>query len=530
MDFGVLERRAQVILLVRAVEEADPGGRLLPLFERTKATRRALVVTGLSEDRDDSAAAWKIRSGEAVLRRARQLLDYLLRIQPGLRRMIQLARLGSSTAPVVLGLAFVIGAASNVLGLGRNVNLLSLPLLALIAWNLALYTVMIASSRRRIRGDEGCAGWLCEWFFRNALGRRLHNSRIVEGQGTEESRILVRAAFRFGALWHRLAAPLLAARVRRLMHVGALAVVAGAVFGMYMRGVAFEFRATWESTWLDATTVRAILGVVLGPASYLSGIEIPDVDSLGAAPGPAGPWIHLYAISGLLFVGIPRAALALWEGWRCMRLSQALPLDLEETYYRRLFTAWRGSTHRVTLVPYSYTPRPGALASLKTLLFDFFGARADIRELDPAVYGDEAQSLLTLSALSERERDAGFERCIVLVMNLAQTPETEVHGRLLREIRDGLDRESDRMLVVLDGSGYVARTRDAQRLRERQMAWTRVLRDAGLDALRYDLDTPAAPAGTQGESTKDGVSGDRVEAMRTALWPPEPDRPEPAIT
>ena len=38
------ERQAQTVLLVRAFEEADPDGRLLPTLRRTEATRRALEV------------------------------------------------------------------------------------------------------------------------------------------------------------------------------------------------------------------------------------------------------------------------------------------------------------------------------------------------------------------------------------------------------------------------------------------------------------------------------------------------------
>ena len=37
-------------------------------------------------------------------------------------------------------------------------------------------------------------------------------------------------------------------------------VMAGAVIGMYVRGFAFEYRATWESTWLDASQMQRLMG------------------------------------------------------------------------------------------------------------------------------------------------------------------------------------------------------------------------------------------------------------------------------
>ena len=68
---------------------------------------------------------------------------------------------------------------------------------------------------------------------------------------------------RFAALWNRAASPLLASRVRGVLHVGAAALLVGAIAGMYVRGLAFEYRATWESTWLDAGQVQALLNLVL---------------------------------------------------------------------------------------------------------------------------------------------------------------------------------------------------------------------------------------------------------------------------
>ena len=66
--------------------------------------------------------------------------------------------------------------------------------------------------------------------------------------------------------------------------------------------------AGWDSTFLDATQVHRLLQVVLGPASVLTGLSLPDVAHLAqlrfsASPGEnAGPWIHLLAVTiGPLF-------------------------------------------------------------------------------------------------------------------------------------------------------------------------------------------------------------------------------------
>ncbi len=218
---------------------------------------------------------------------------------------------------------------------------------------------------------------------------------------------------------------------------------------------------------------------------------------------------------------MPRLGLALYQSWRCLRLKAHLPLDLGESYYRRLFTAWRGATRIVEIVPYSYTPRPNATAALKTLLFDFFGARADLRLTDPLPYGGEAAAALPeMSAeLAAETEHPDRELCIVVVFNLAQPPESEVHGAFLQDLTTRLDPRRTQLLVVLDESSYRERIGEQARVRERVDAWSRVVHDAGLTALPLDLARPGAPAGATGEATRSGVGEDVMGALRAALWP-----------
>jgi len=221
-------------------------------------------------------------------------------------------------------------------------------------------------------------------------------------------------------------------------------------------------------------------------------------------------------------VGVPRAVMAAYQGVRANRLGKTLPLDLGETYYRRLFTAWRGAKRYVEIVPYSYTPRPGSMASLKTLMFDYFGARADLRVRDPLPYGSEADMALP-AALSDASPDdvelAERDFCVVVVFNLAQPPETEVHGMLLEELTTRIDTKRSQLLVVLDASPYSERVDDRERVRERIDAWSRVVHDAGLTAVPIDLGRHISPAGAAGERTKGGATEDLLASVRAALWP-----------
>ena len=96
---------------------------------------------------------------------------------------------------------------------------------------------------------------------------------------------LCRAFFarRFAGRLFAFTRPLLAANAARAFHLAAAAVAVGLVASLYVRGVAFDYRAGWESTFLDASGARALLAVLYGPASWITGIPVPGVPELEAA-------------------------------------------------------------------------------------------------------------------------------------------------------------------------------------------------------------------------------------------------------
>jgi len=522
------ERRSQIVLLVRAFEEVDRDNRVLPEYARTGATRRALRVTGLTNWPGELAEAHNFRNGEVVARRARLLYDGLRRSIPPVRGVLRVARLGSGTAPTIIIIAFVLGLLTNALGPYRQISLLSFPLLGLLGWNLVVYLALLLTPvlRALVRHRRGGAGprrhglivYLAGVFMKGALWRRLHGWHMAQSMSKEKASITSKAFVRFGAMWYRLAGPVLAARVRRLLHLGAASMVVGALVGMYVRGLAMEYRVIWESTLLDAEQVQTLLDVILGPAAALLGVTVPDVAPLrGPGPGAGGdaaPWIHLYAVTALIFVVVPRALLGAYQRWRGRRLAARLPVDLSESYYRRVFVEWRGTLRHIDVIPYSFRPSPQTLYRTKTLLYEYFGARADIRVSEPLAYGAEVPELLggpdfADGPVTPDAVDAGVEpggeRCTVLVFNLAQSPETEVHGAFLDEVKHRIERRHWRLLVLVDSSTYRKRIDSAERLRERFDAWNRVVGDTGLAAVDLDPDSPAEER--------------LLEEVRAGIWP-----------
>jgi hypothetical protein len=478
------EREVQDVLLVRAFEEEDREARLLPRARRTAATRIA---------REQPASG----PGAVLCHRASVLRVELTDRIPGLARLLRLARMGRAPLPVIVGTAAVAGLLANALGPHREVNLLSVPLLGMLAWNLVAYVVLAASALGLGSSVRGPATGVFHWIL-DRIRAWKPRARITG----VDARAVSSAIARFVELWRRHAGGLLAARVRRVLHVGAVVFAAGALGGMYLRGLVFEYRVTWESTFLETESVQTMLDWLLGPAAVVLGVNVPEVGPLRGPDGggAAALWIHLYAVTTVAVVLLPRAVLAAFHGLRARRLAADLPLDLDGGYYRRVLAPGRGSAVVVDVVPYSFDPEPVARARLKSLLHDFFGARADVRVRAPLAYGEEPEAA--------GQPDAGAEElCTVVVFNLAQPPESEVHGGFLQKLGSGLDRGA-RLLVIVDGTTYRQRVATIDRWIERARAWRRVTSESGRTAVVLDLDEA------------DGI--DRaLDAMACALRPAE---------
>jgi hypothetical protein len=490
--------QARLVLLVRAVEETDREGVLLPARARAAATRRALDAVAGGGEPSGTADAKAV-----LLARAAACRDETAERVPALARLLAPPPL-RALAPLVLGVALIAGGAANLLGPERHVSILAFPLAGILAWNLLVYLALLVrvASWSRLRrlptpGQLGSIGPWLEHRRLDRLGRRV--GRDARSAAADE------AVVRFHRLWLPRAAPLLAARTRALFHAGALALALGAIAGMYAAGVAVEFRATWESTWLGPGTVQRYVNVVLGPAALVLDRPVPPVAPLRApGTGSAAPWVHLWATTLALLVVVPRGLLAAFAALRAQAYRRRLPLDIDEGYYRRALAAGRGQAVTVTIAYYSCELPAATRDRLRALLQDLVGARATIRDGPQLAYGDEADALV---ATGEKEPGA----LLVLVFPLAQTPEAEVHGELLERLQERSSRTGARLMVVLETAQYRRRTGSEERLQERRAAWDRLLRELHLRAV--ELDEPAAP-GT-------GAADRWIDAARRGIWPAE---------
>jgi hypothetical protein len=479
------------VLLMRAIEVEDRDGSLI-----TEAQRRQLARDAGSVPPAGAGSMLSPGEQDYLARRAHLFLDALGARHPALESALGAAPGRTGAAAVAALAAFVAGAVFQDFGTRNAINILAFPLLAMLLWNLAVYAIL---ALRRLRSSG--AGAVLPHGLRARAARWLNPATgLMQYRDADPQGIFARATLRFGADWLRLGAPLFAARGARVLHLAAALLAAGAVAGMYLRGLAFEYRAGWESTFLGADAVARLVGTVLAPAALLSGIDLPQAGewqdlrlSAQQAGENAARWIHLYALTAGLFIVLPRLSLALGAWIQERRYRADFPLPGRDDRYIARLLALHGGARTLRLLTYSYRLPAPALERLHALLEPGFGAGVRSNAPQLIEYGDEDAYIEACTGDGGPRADA-----MVLVFSLAATPEHELHGRLcdgLAQIVAG-GRVARRLIVLLDESGYRARLSGeagaALRIEQRRAAWHEAL--GGHTLVSVDLGSADASA------------------------------------
>jgi hypothetical protein len=181
----------------------------------------------------------------------------------------------------------------------------------------------------------------------------------------------------------------------------------------------------------------------------------------------------------VLVVVLPRLALAGYAALRASWQARHLPLDLSTPYFERLQQA--AVPRAAWVLPHAAPPEPQAVLGLQGLLAGAWGESLPLQVAPVLAYGDEE---------SPPAPPAGA-RAIVLV-DLAATPEPDVHARLLTALRRAAPTAAP--LLLADEGGFVRRFGRGARLDERRGAWRALARDAGAGFASVDLAGPEAAA------------------------------------
>jgi len=449
------EAAARRLLLVRACETGSPvPASLWSPEDREWATR----LTRETAPADATPA-------QVLALRARHACERLLPRDAVLATLAAPARWHPAWVLLAVLLGCVAGGLADSLGGGAaSINLLAPPLWGVLLWNLGIYALLL---------------------WRVALGRppgrwTLGGMRMVLPGALRPTRVGPQGAFLLD--WAVHAAPLMRARASLLLHAAAAGLGAGLVAGMYLRALVWDYRAGWQSTFLDAEAVRGFLAAFMAPASWLTGIAVPGADVLaqmrtgGSAVATAGAasWIHLLAATLVLAVLLPRTLLALRAAWVAGHGAARFELALGDPYFQRLLHAWRGTEARVQVLPYAAAPAAQAALGLRALLAAVLGDSVDVRIAPATPHGDETPPAAPHEGTTLR----------LLLVDLAATPEAEAQGRLLGALRAG----ALPVLLLADEAEFKRRFANApQRLKQRRTAWQALADAHGVPLVWADL-------------------------------------------
>jgi len=481
-------RELRTVLLIHSIEETDRGGEVIPLADRADASRWVLRESGKLDAQP--TAALSPQSQVFLVKRSDRLLDRLRLRSPAVMHVLALAGGLTWLGRFVLVLAVAVGVSLSALDGSRRINILAFPLIGLIAWNLFVYVALIVTWVRA-RGRAPSGFWFAHFYERWIAGR----IESLMRHSTRYNVPLTTGLRRFAGEWGALSQPMLFLRAKRLMHFAAALVAIGLIVGLYIRGIALRYEAGWESTFLGPQSAYALIAMLYEPAVLLSGISIGNTGEISelrwtatGGGGEAATWIHLIAITAVLYIVLPRllaAGAATFDLWR---LARRIPLPAPLLGYARALVIGVGSGtvgETASVVPYAYEPKTSSIAGLEFLLGATLGANLKIQMGGPVKYGDEETVASRLAATTATWH--------VILMTLASTPEVENHGAFLKAWRDWLVKNatSAPLLIVIDEGPYAARMRGEmaleQRLQERRKLWREFVAGYGLRAVFADL-------------------------------------------
>lgn len=465
------EHIARDVVLVRAIETVDAKHEILSDDDRMYASRSARELAQWQAADSKS----EVTTEHFLQQRSEQILKRLAERTPAFSTVLA-NRGGWKGMSVGLPLiALLLGAGLDRIGDPHRVDLLSAPLLGIIGWNLLVYLALLVWAFM----PSSPTGWATHGMLRSMAGAKGVLPKKLPN-------VLSKALTEFMWQWTELSAKLNRARLGRIMHLSAAAFAIGAMLSLYARGFLSEYRAGWESTFLDASQVQAILSVVFAPAMaifQIPGFSVAEVESLrfSQAQSPAGGarWVHLYGATLFLVVVLPRLALAAFRHMQARTLREHFPLDLEQPYFRKLGDKLGvGGPAVLRVLPYSFTvdeARDRGLAAVAAMLF---GDQARVMLRPSSSYGDEPRD-----ALGDTGPDDAGVSCTAVLFNLAATPEKENHGvfieHLVRTSRRGV-------AVLLDESSLLERS-EPVRVAERVALWQQFCAFHGAQATVVNL-------------------------------------------
>jgi hypothetical protein len=464
----------QQVARVRAVEETDAEARIWDGGARRAATEEAKRLAGTN------VFAFLIRRAAALIGRTKEPVESVLGV------------------PVIPGwlvstgwiAAFGIGWALSAVGQEREINLLALPLMGILAWNAIVVVLSLVALLRP--SSDGATGERIEQFF-----RRISAWKSPSAQDAV-ARLPQKAPVRFQELTSPTWRARLASRFRAWLHLGAALIAIGSTAGMFARGWSKEYRAVWESTLLESNGASRFLGALFAPASKVTGIrmpleKIPDMQRVkgkdAESADSARDWICLYGATLGLLVVVPRFLLLLMELAHARRISRrALQGPEWQAYARRVLSLVEGAGAPAHVLTHGLQADAAAQDRWRQWAHHHW---QDVGSVDfqSVPVAEETEYLESWQPTAPR---------VLLVFNMSNVPEAEIQ----RELAEGVSKKlhtnlsSAPLVVALEDRELRQRwagfADGEKRLVDRLSTWRETMNGLPIEWLRME-----AEAGTR---------------------------------
>lgn len=334
------ETRARRVVLAQVIEVADTQGKLLGDVEREAIDARAAAAIQKAQPGGDACMA------DMLHQRAAQVVETVGKTSPALAALAEPPHWLDWLAWGLPLSALLLGVATNQIANPHRVDLLSPALLGIVAWNLLVYALMALAALRGVARPAVVAVAPVQtpspW-----MGLRRWGASLSFARADRLRQLQAGMAARFLAQWQAVAGTVSAQRLRRLLHLCAAAWGAGVALSLLLRGTVVAYSAGWESTFLDASQVHAVLSMLFAPVVALFSLQPFSVqeiagmrfgtDGLVSATMDGGRrWALLYVGLLVLLVVLPRLLLAAVAQWQAMRLARRVSLNLDDPYFQRL--------------------------------------------------------------------------------------------------------------------------------------------------------------------------------------------------
>ena len=483
---------ARDIVFAHAMETAAPH-ESLPTAERCSAIT-AHSLHALGGDKAGSRTAYLRFLQDRAVRiiEAAQLpadIRALRQQSSGLSRWLSLA--------VLIG-ALVLGFAGHAITDPHRVDLLSPSLIGIVLWNVLVYGWLLVSGirglfRRRPSMVQALmptqsatmpvSAPVASHWWQKLQARASGMGGLARGTG------LRKMALNFEQNWWQLHKRSRHAQWLMLMHLGASMLALGALLSLWLTGLTNAYQVGWESTFLSPAAVQACLNMLFAPVQALVGLVPWSLDQVQALQGWAlggtpemepglrqilewptlgQRWVQLYTLLLLIMVIAPRWVLALYQGLKVWWFNRHVELPLQQPYFQQLQRDWAGRATELKVQPYSLDMTPEREAALRRYVALHYGAGAQLSLQPVLAYG---------APLPEVEQGSAQQ---VLLLNLAATPEVEIHGALLKQVLARWGAQTDVWLWAAD---FRARNSGApSRVQEREHLWREFVHGLGLNA------------------------------------------------